>query len=155
MCRSAASRASITARRFSSTLTGSHAPYASSSACSSVKLFFAEARRASAAPRRSYSSIWNQKRDGGNVIINRTMGERRARGERRNKKKINLHSRVARQARQRSPIARPLIASRSLLAPLPRHRGDFASEGAGDDTITSDGQADGWMGCPRTRQQQR
>jgi len=61
-------------------------------------------------------------------------------------------SRVARQARLRLPIARPPIASRLLLAPLPRHRGDFASGGASrqydsyDSSITSDGypEASGW-----------
>ena len=51
-----------------------------------------------------------------------------------------LHSRVVRQARLRSPIARPPAVSRLLLAPLPRHRGDFAS---GDSSITSDGRTDG------------
>jgi hypothetical protein len=55
--RRAASRASTTARRFCSTLTGSHAPYASSSACSSVNVFFVAASRASAASRRSCSAM--------------------------------------------------------------------------------------------------
>ena len=64
----------MTARRFSSTLTGSHAPYASSSACSSVNVFLAEARRASAAPRRSCSHMDSQRTD---VIINRTIDGRR------------------------------------------------------------------------------
>ena len=52
--RNAASRASTAALRFSSTLTGSHAPCASSSVCSSISSFVVAARRASAATRCSY-----------------------------------------------------------------------------------------------------